>query len=176
MPRIDGQYVRPHWVGLDTGVYRPDSERSVGQLSGLRGVLLMAGDARRPSEVQDEPWVWAHRMHGDYPLPTARSGKWLVYVDVNYVDNAWEPVRAATEAGQLGYSAKVATAYRNPHAASARAKVICVYTYDWMDEPDVMRVREELRRSCAVKRAISYKADSDTLADNYGPGLAKYRA
>jgi hypothetical protein len=136
----------------------------------------MAGDARRPSEVQDEPWVWAHRTHGNYPSATARSGKWLVYVDESYVDNAWEPVRAATEAGRLGSSAKVATAYRNPHATSARAKVMCVYTYDWMDEADVMRVREELRTSCAVKRAISYKSDADTLADNYGPGLAKYRA
>ena len=130
----------------------------------------------KPSEVNDEPWVWAQRMHRPYPPATERSGKWLVYVDQSYVDNAWEPIRAATEAGWLGSSAKVATAYANPHATSARAKVICVYTYDWMDEVDVMRVRDELRSRCAVKRAISYKADADTIADNYGPGLAKYHA
>ena len=45
-----------------------------------------------------------------------------------------------------------------------------------MDEADVMRVREELRTRCAVKRPISYKADADTLDDRYGVGLAKYRA
>jgi len=47
----------------------------------------------KPSEVEDEPWVWAHRGHGDYPQHTERGGKWLVYVDISYVDDAGRHAR-----------------------------------------------------------------------------------
>lgn len=33
----------------------------------------------RPSEVLDEPWHWAQRVHGNWPPLTERSGKWLVF-------------------------------------------------------------------------------------------------
>ena len=97
----------------------------------------------------------------DAPELTARSGKWLVFVSPNYVDNAWEPIRLATEAGRLGPEAKVSTALPSPLAPNPQTRVICVYTYDWTDETDVMRVREELR-ALGNKRTISYKTDADT--------------
>jgi hypothetical protein len=62
--------------------------------------------------------------------------------------------------------AKVATARPNPHATDPDKKVMCVYTYDWTDEKDVQRVREELRK-LGITSKIPYKADEDTLAGKY---------
>jgi hypothetical protein len=79
--------------------------------------------------------------------------------------------------GSLGGSAKVATSRPSPRAKSPDLRVICVYTYDWKDEKDVMRVRRELRKLGVTER-IAYKADEDTLAGNYSGGqagrIAKY--
>jgi len=44
--------------------------------------------------------------------------------------------------------------------------VICVYTYDWTDERDARRVRQELRH-LGVTKKIPYKSDKDTLAGKY---------
>ena len=66
----------------------------------------------------------------------------------------------------MGSSSKVATAKPNPNAVSQDAKVICVYTYDWSDEADVMKIREELKK-LGITRKIPYKSDEDTLAGKY---------
>jgi len=52
-------------------------------------------------------------------------------------------------------------------------RVICVYTYDWADEVDVRRIREELRR-LGITWKIPYKADEDTIKGRYGKGVSKY--
>ena len=122
----------------------------------------------RPSEVLDEPWVWAER-HRDGPAPTERSGKWLIFVSTKHVDEAWEMVRAATEDGALGPLSKVSTAMPSEYATGPDTKVICVYTYDSEDVADVQRVREALRIRCRVTRS-SYKTDQDTLDGVYGRG------
>jgi len=44
--------------------------------------------------------------------------------------------------------------------------VINVYTYDWTDEEDVMRVRAALRR-LGFKGKLTYKSDEDTRARKY---------
>lgn len=44
--------------------------------------------------------------------------------------------------------------------------LICVYTYDWTDEADVMRVREELRNLGFTWR-LPYKTDEDTYNNIY---------
>ena len=119
-----------------------------------------------PSEVTEVYWLYALRQEGSYPRPTPRSGKWLVFVDRNEVDTVWATIKQATEAGQLGGSAKVATAKPNPFATDPKTKVICVYTYDWTDETDVHRIRAELRR-LGITQKIPYKADADTLRDKY---------
>jgi hypothetical protein len=120
----------------------------------------------KPSEVTDVYWLYAMREKGEYNKGTDRSGKWLVFVDAKNIDEVWAKVKKATEEGRLGDSAKVATAKRNPNAGNSDAKVICVYTYDWADEKDVRRVREELRK-LGVTNKIPYKADQDTLAGKY---------
>ncbi|MFH1247219.1 MAG: putative phosphothreonine lyase domain-containing protein [Candidatus Micrarchaeota archaeon] len=130
----------------------------------LREISSLYSEAK-PSEVVDVYWIYAERKKGAYPASTEKSGKWLIFVPIGELDTFWEKIKIATEKGILGNSAKVATAKPNPNAASS-AKVICVYTYDWSDEKDVMRVREELKKLGAIRK-IPYKSDGDTLARKY---------
>jgi hypothetical protein len=136
-------------------------------------------DERKPSEVTDEPWLWADRASGDRPPANENSGKWLVDMSVENVDLYWEKIKQATIEGRLGCSAKVATSMRGPLRDRLKSRVICVYTYDWTDADDVHRVREVLRE-LGIKRPIVYKADADTLQgntrDKWHPDMAKYRA
>jgi hypothetical protein len=120
----------------------------------------------KPSEVTDVYWIYAKREKGRYPKPTIKCGKWLVFVDPKNVNEVWAKIKKATVEGKLGNDAKVATAKPNPLAGKSGAKVICVYTYDWTDEKDVKRIREELRKLGIVNK-IPYKSDEDTLSGKY---------
>ncbi|MEM2100289.1 MAG: DUF1917 domain-containing protein [Thermoproteota archaeon] len=106
----------------------------------------------RPSEVSEVYWIYAVRRKGKYPEPTVRSGKWLIFVERENVDEVWFKVKKAVEEGRLGDSAKVSTAKPNPLASDPKKYVICIYTYDWTDEKDVRRIREELRKLSIVKK------------------------
>ena len=121
----------------------------------------------KPSTVNQVYWIYAKREKGKYPKPTGSSGKWLIYVSSEDVDKVWDKIKKATEAGKLGGSSKVATAKAkaNPNSTS-KVKVICVYTYNWQDEVDVRRVREQLRK-LGIENKISYKADEDTMLGKY---------
>lgn len=130
-----------------------------------RKIALPFSDAK-PSEVTEVYWIYAIRKKGQYPKSTPRSGKWLIFVDPKNVDEVWLKIKKAVEEGKLGSSAKVATAKPSPLAGKSNAKVICVYTYDWTDEKDVKRIREELRK-LGVTNRIPYKADEDTLSGKY---------
>ncbi len=123
-------------------------------------------DEAKPSEVTDRYWLLAHCKSARYPKPTARSGKWLVFVDKKDVDEVWAKIKKAVEGGKLGSEAKVATAKPNPNATNPNDKVICVYTYDYANEEDVKRIREELRK-VGITNRIPYKSDEDTLSGKY---------
>ncbi len=103
---------------------------------------------------------------GRYPRGTPRSGKWLFWVKEDDVDEVWARIREATERGRLGSQSKVATARPNPLAVDPDKRVICVYTYDWKDKTDAMRIREELRK-LGITQQIPYKTDEDTLKGKY---------
>ena len=128
-------------------------------------IFLPYSDAN-PSEVTDVYWIYAKREKSKYPKSTERSGKWLIFVNIREIDEVWAKIKKTTEEGKLGYSAKVATAKKNPNATNPDTKVVIVYTYDWTDEKDVKRVREELRK-LGITNKIPYKADEDTLSGKY---------
>ena len=119
-----------------------------------------------PSEITDVYWLRAERKKGSYPDPSQRAGKWLIFVPLAAVDEAWRKIKRATEEGKLGGSSKVGTAQPNPNATNRNSRVICVYSYDWKDEEDVRRVRKELRKLGITDR-IPYKSDEDTLSGKY---------
>lgn len=120
----------------------------------------------KPSKVTDIYWITAERKADDYPEATENSGKWLIFVPNKVIDEVWEKIEKATVEGRLGSAAKVATAKPNPNASNPDTKVICVYTYNWTDELDVRRIRQELRELGIVTK-IPYKADQETFAGKY---------
>lgn len=77
----------------------------------------------------------------------------------------WEKIKVATKEGKLGIESKTSTAKPNQNATGPE-KVIIVYTRDWTDEKDVMRVRKELR-NLGILNKIPYKKDVDSMAGKY---------
>lgn len=116
----------------------------------------------KPSELIEIYWIAAFRKLGQYPSPTKNSGKWLIFEDVKMIDKVWENIKMAREEGKLGEIVKVATAKANPNAIDPDSKVICIYTYDYADKDDVMRIREELRDIGIIKK-IPYITDNATV-------------
>ena len=100
----------------------------------------MEHDAQaKPSQVSAVYWIEAKRQT-DGAAATAHAGHWLLRVPVQKVDNTWETIKTATEAGRLGYKSKVATIAL--HERDERT--IHVMTYYADDEADVERVRSAL--------------------------------
>ncbi len=120
----------------------------------------------KPSEITSIYWIWAENDKKHYPDSTERSGKWLIFADINKIDEIWKKVKDATENNLLGCFSKVSTAKPNPNAQDSKSKVICVYTYDYEDKKDVMRIREELRK-LGITFKIPYKSDKATLEGQY---------
>jgi hypothetical protein len=109
--------------------------------------------------IQDAPNVEKGQVDDE------NAGKWLIFVDRDQVDEAWRAIRYATITGSLGISAKVSTEKPNPDSRDDR-KVIFVYTQDWRDEADVMRVRARLRELGYVER-LGYKRNIETYRGEY---------
>ncbi|NYT07316.1 MAG: DUF1917 domain-containing protein [Methanomicrobiales archaeon] len=109
--------------------------------------------------VQDAPEVQADAIEDEL------AGKWLIFLPPEEVDAAWVKVRNATRRNELGISAKVSTAKPNPDSRD-NTKVIYVYTPDWRDEADVMRVRECLRELGFTDR-LGYKRNIETFKGEY---------
>ncbi|WP_319378948.1 putative phosphothreonine lyase domain-containing protein [uncultured Methanocorpusculum sp.] len=128
--------------------------------------LYRFGEGIIPSKTVKSYWIQQDKP-GTSSLATGaeEAGKWLIFVGPEEVDAAWQKVRDATIEGKLGIGAKVSTAKENEDSHDDR-KVIYVFTADWADEPDVMRVRAELKELGFVDR-IGYKRNLDTYAGEY---------
>jgi Domain of unknown function (DUF1917) len=128
--------------------------------------MLCDGEGVIPSKTTQMYWIVLDAP-GSAPeaIEDENAGKWLIFQEPDLVDAAWKKVRDATVSHELGISAKVSTAKPNPDSRDNR-KVIYVYTKDWADEGDVMRVREKLRQLGFVDR-IGYKRNIETFAGEY---------
>jgi hypothetical protein len=120
----------------------------------------------KPSQVSEDFWIFAQRRTGGYPPATTRSGKWLLFVPRDQVDEVWSKVELVLDEGRLGDIAKVSTTRPNRNASDPENHVICVYTYDSEDVEDVMRIRQVLR-DMGFTNKIPYKTDEATLAGRY---------
>jgi len=128
--------------------------------------LYRSGEGIIPSKTRRSYWIQQDRPGVDPGAAgVEEAGKWLIFVEQNDVDTAWQKIRNATIEGKLGIGAKVSTAKENEDAHDER-KVIYVFTADWADEPDVMRVRDELKELGFADR-IGYKRNLDTYAGEY---------
>lgn len=128
--------------------------------------MLCDGEGVLPSKTSQTYWI-VQDAPGSAPeaIEDEHAGKWLIFQEPEVADDAWKKVRDATIAHELGISAKVSTAKPNPDSRDSR-RVIYVYTKDWADEADVMRVREHLRSLGFVDR-IGYKRNIETFAGEY---------
>ncbi len=128
--------------------------------------MIRAGEGVVPTKTTQMYWIVEDAPSA---LPNAvddeLAGKWLVFLPKDEVDAVWRRVRDATAAGELGISAKVSTAKPNPDARDDRY-VVYVYTADWRDEAEVMRVREALR-ALGVADRIGYKRNLETFRGEY---------
>jgi hypothetical protein len=128
--------------------------------------MIRSGEGVIPSKTTQMYWIVQDAPDN---LPEAiedeNAGKWLIFQEPDQVDVSWKKVRDATVAGDLGISTKVSTAKPNPESRDNR-KVIYVYTKDWADEADVMRVRQKLKDLGFVDR-IGYKRNIETFAGEY---------
>ncbi|MDG6256760.1 MAG: DUF1917 domain-containing protein [Methanomicrobiaceae archaeon] len=109
--------------------------------------------------IQDAPGYRPEEVDNE------KGGKWLIFLDEDEVDAMWQRIRDATCRGTLGISAKVSTAKPNPDSRDTR-KVIYVYTENWEDEEDVMRVRRQLA-DLGVEQRIGYKRNIETYLGEY---------
>jgi Domain of unknown function (DUF1917) len=121
-----------------------------------------------PTEMDSDYWIWAERVDTyNYPQPTERCGKWMIYAHDSEVDQVWMTIRDAVVGGLLGSSAKVATMKPSPNAVKPDHKVICIYTYDSEDKDDVVRILTSLREDLGVLHKAFYKEDNVTRSGNY---------
>lgn len=128
--------------------------------------MLCNGEGVIPTKTTQMYWI-VQDAPGSAPeaIEDENAGKWLIFQEPGLVDEAWKKVRNATVALELGISAKVSTSKPNPESRDNR-KVIYVYTKNWADETDVMRVREILRTLGFIER-IGYKRNIETFAGEY---------
>lgn len=106
----------------------------------------------RPQSLLARQLTAVRKMSTDRILAAAQkrgvtSGKWMLFPMPQDVDAVWRAVADATASGQLGSGAKVATKSEieeeedsQGRPGSGRARVVCVYTNDFADVPDVQRV------------------------------------
>ena len=86
-------------------------------------------DAGNPMDEYDNYWLFAYKKRGRKRyVDEQASGKWLVFVHKDQVNEAWGKIRKATEDGLLGDKSKCTMAKENPNALNSDEKVICVYT------------------------------------------------
>lgn len=113
-------------------------------ISMVQQARIQHDETAQPSQIAAVYWIEAKSAAPDSPPPTPRAGQWVLDTDVNQVDALWAKIKAATQAGELGYKAKVSTASRSGKPGESRT--ICVLTYDRADEADVNRVRAALAK------------------------------
>lgn len=99
-----------------------------------------------------------------------KSGKWMLFPFPDRVNELWALVAHAVAEGELGHAAKVAT---DDGSGDSHARLICVYTEDFADKDDILRVLKKLVALGLVstkgdKRPIYYKADCFTHLDIMG--------
>jgi hypothetical protein len=128
--------------------------------------MLCNGEGVIPTKTTQMYWI-VQDAPGSAPeaIEDENAGKWLIFQEPGLADEAWKKVRNATMKLELGISAKVSTSKPNPESRDNR-KVIYVYTKNWADEGDVMRVREALRTLGFIER-IGYKRNIETFAGEY---------
>jgi hypothetical protein len=114
---------------------------------------------KKPSRIKQISWVYAINQK-TYPVDTIRSGKYLLFVNMNQIDTVWEIIKNATINGLFGDSSKVSTRSHRKQKKSDQ-HVICIYTYDSTDWNDRQRIEQNL--SLLGFKNLRYKTNAKTM-------------
>lgn len=123
----------------------------------------------KPTETAEEQASWLYASNNKYKeseVDDKKIGKWMVFTNTHKVNHVWNKIKDGISRGDL-WQAKVSTkkSYHAPYA-------IMIYTKDYNDLADVIRVLDYLEQS-AIKpknRNIRYKTDQQTRAGIYSGG------
>ncbi|KAI0150602.1 hypothetical protein GGR57DRAFT_504260 [Xylariaceae sp. FL1272] len=93
-------------------------------------------------------------------LNLATHLRWMIFCSVHGVNDVWEIIAKATANNELGIAAKVAP---KPLVPKGNERLICVYTKDFSDRNDVVRVAERLKAlGLTARKPLYYKPDAYT--------------
>jgi hypothetical protein len=118
-----------------------------------------------PSSEVGAPWILRNARGVNF-YSDEKSGKWCIVRDSSSIDAAWKTVCTLLDSGAL-VAAKVSTGTAR-RLTGHTTQVICVYTRDWSNKPDVFRTREVLRAVGFTER-LNYKRDVDTMNPDLNP-------
>ena len=119
----------------------------------------------KPSEITERHWLYESISFSF--CSTYRSGKWLIGLTLEELDEAWEKVSEALHDRRLGPAAKASTATKNLTQVDFQQKMIVVYVDDYAIEEKNLTVLKELR-ALGFKGTLKFKRDLETYRGTYG--------
>lgn len=134
------------------------------------GSLFDGGENQNPCAAYGgDGWLRAQHL-GAPPVDLRYTGKWMLFLPCPVAHRGWTLVRESTANGRLGFRAKIARQdeITQPKIRNSAGPehVVCIYTRDWRDHEDVLRIGKVLVEIGAVKLqandAMYYKADEQT--------------
>lgn len=93
------------------------------------------------------------------------TGKFMLFIDKNKLDEKWKVVKEATEGGFLSYSSKCSTAKESPNAIDTNKGLICIYTASIYDMGEIKRVECAIRKIVKYHDVLYYKGDIQTMTE-----------
>ncbi len=152
----------PTYISLSIKARRARADTEMKEQSHLGGPP--AEESEGPSKDFSRRWQMRKSPSCGSVFSGPTTGKWCIFAPSSDVDVVWSKIKRAVEGDKLLF-AKVSTALRS---MGRDGHVICVYTQDWTDKQDLLRVREVLR-SLGFVEELGYKRDIDTQDKVYGP-------
>ena len=120
-----------------------------------------------PTEINNKDQEWLYAINNKYiteSIDPEKIGKWMVFLSGAHINEAWDKIKKAVASGELWHT-KVST--NNP--AKVNSHVIIIYTKDYTDLNDVIRVLDYIESSDVKSpdRIIKYKTNQQTFAGIY---------
>lgn len=96
------------------------------------------------------------------------SGKFMIFVPLEKLDETWEKVYSLTNKGKLGYAAMTSTARPNPMAQREDIKIVLVFTSDFTNLDEICNIAWTLfKKNLFTEGVLNYKTDRATSNGEY---------
>jgi hypothetical protein len=121
--------------------------------------------SRPPSKTKDTFWIEARPPYSSTIGDPRLVGKWVVYVALRKLDESWEKIRKSTVESRMGFLSKSSTAKKNFSPNVVPNRMVVVYTHDYYDTDDVLRVGRELNDlGFGIDNPMYYESDDTKYA------------